>query len=180
MKSLAPIVLALLSAPALGQTHGQGAQHGHAPYAGLEKREIKALSEEQISDLRAGRGMSLALPAELNGYPGPLHALELAGPLALTPEQRARTEMLFTQMKHSAAAVGARLIDSERRLDALFASGSATEASVADATAQTASLQGELRAVHLKYHLAMKNLLSPQQVARYNELRGYRSVGHPH
>lgn len=32
----------------------------HAPYAGLQKREIKALSEQQISDLRAGRGMSLA------------------------------------------------------------------------------------------------------------------------
>jgi hypothetical protein len=32
-------------------------------------RSIKALSDQQVSDLRAGRGMGLALAAELNGYP---------------------------------------------------------------------------------------------------------------
>jgi len=45
----------------------------HQPYTGLEARSIKALSEQQIADLRAARGMSLALAAELNGYPGPIH-----------------------------------------------------------------------------------------------------------
>jgi hypothetical protein len=39
------------------------------PYAGLAGRSIKALSEQQIADLQAGRGMGLALAAELNGYP---------------------------------------------------------------------------------------------------------------
>ena len=53
-------------------------KHDHAPYAGLQKREIKALSDEQIKDLKSGKGMSLALAAELNGYPGPAHVLELA------------------------------------------------------------------------------------------------------
>ena len=38
-----------------------------SPYAGQEGRPIKALSEQQIADLRTGRGMSLALAAELNG-----------------------------------------------------------------------------------------------------------------
>ena len=50
----------------------------HQPYVGLQSRTIKALSAEQIADLRAGRGMGFALPAELNGYPGPLHVIELA------------------------------------------------------------------------------------------------------
>jgi hypothetical protein len=45
------------------------------------------LSDEQIADLRAGRGMALALTAELNGYPGPLHVLDLADQLALTATQ---------------------------------------------------------------------------------------------
>jgi hypothetical protein len=48
---------------------------------------VKTLSDEQIADLKAGRGMGLALAAELNGYPGPSHAVELAGPLDLSGEQ---------------------------------------------------------------------------------------------
>ena len=62
----------------------------HSPYLGFEKRTIKALSDQQTSDLRAGLGMSLALAAELNGYPGPRHTLELASELNLTDEQRTK------------------------------------------------------------------------------------------
>ncbi len=43
--------------------------------------------------------MSLAQAAELNGYPGPLHVLELADALELTPEQRARTQSLFKEVQ---------------------------------------------------------------------------------
>jgi hypothetical protein len=57
------------------------------PYAGLQNRSIKTLSDQQIEDLTAGRGMGLALAAELNGYPGPIHAIELAEQLHLSPEQ---------------------------------------------------------------------------------------------
>jgi hypothetical protein len=35
------------------------------PYAGLQTRSIKAFSEQQVADLSAGRGMGLALAAEL-------------------------------------------------------------------------------------------------------------------
>jgi hypothetical protein len=57
---------------------------GQQPYAGLQDRSIKTLSDQQISDLSAGRGMGLALAAELNGYPGPIHAIELAEQLHLS------------------------------------------------------------------------------------------------
>jgi len=56
------VCLALLSVGVTAQTP--------QPYAGMETRPIKALSEQQIADLRTGRGMSLALAAELNGYTG--------------------------------------------------------------------------------------------------------------
>jgi hypothetical protein len=56
---------------------GNAAAQSAGPYAGMQARPIKALSAEQIADLKAGRGMSLALAAELNGYPGPRHVLEL-------------------------------------------------------------------------------------------------------
>ena len=60
--------MALMTTPALAQ-HQHG-QHHQTPYAGMQQREVKALSEQQIADLKAGRGMGLALAAELNGYPG--------------------------------------------------------------------------------------------------------------
>ena len=55
--------------------------HAQQPYTGFEARPIKALSEQQMADLRAGRGMGLALAAELNGparctcwsWPSPWH-----------------------------------------------------------------------------------------------------------
>jgi hypothetical protein len=61
-------------------------------------RSIKALSEQQVSDLGAGRGMGLALAAELNGYPGPSHVLELADKLGLSADQRACIQRLFDTM----------------------------------------------------------------------------------
>jgi hypothetical protein len=40
-------------------------------YAGQQTRSIKAVSEEDIASLLNGKGMGMAKPAELNGYPGP-------------------------------------------------------------------------------------------------------------
>ena len=139
----------------------------------MQARDIKALSEQQIADLRAGKGMSLALPAELNGYPGPAHTLELAEQLQLTPEQRARTQALFGEMQREASALGEALIDAERELDRLFSGRRATPETLAAATAKAAQAQGRLRESHLRYHLTMMQVLSADQVARYNQLRGY-------
>src|SRR5215216_7227194 len=80
------------------------------PYAGLETRAIKALSDQQIADLRTGRGMGLALAAELNGYPAPSHVLELADRLGLTPEQRGRMEALQAAMKRETIEFGQQVI----------------------------------------------------------------------
>ena len=69
-----------------------------SPYAGQQSREIKALSGAEQSDLLAGKGMGLAKAAELNGYPGPAHVLELAGELELSAEQRERTQEVWQAM----------------------------------------------------------------------------------
>lgn len=125
MKPWIAALLTLLASPAVAQQHHQ---HGHSPYAGLEQREIKALSNEQIAELRAGRGMGLALAAELNGYPGPLHVLDLAHQLQLTVEQKQRVQQLYERMKTEAIAVGEKLIASERELDKEFATHMMTAA----------------------------------------------------
>ncbi|MFA6265218.1 MAG: periplasmic heavy metal sensor [Pseudolabrys sp.] len=164
---LALLVLPLLAASAAGQ-HLQ-------PYAGLQTRTVKALSGEQIADLRAGRGMGLALAAELNGYPGPSHVLELANDLGLTPAQRERTQTLFDAMKAEAMPLGEAMIAAENDLDRQFASRTVTPASLTAATEAIGAAQARVRAAHLKYHLAMLELLTPDQVKRYGELRGYGS-----
>jgi Spy/CpxP family protein refolding chaperone len=159
------IILMLAASPALAQQH--------QPYKGMQQRAIKALSAEQIADLRAGRGMGLALAAELNGYPGPAHVLELADKLALTPAQRERTQALFDAMKAEAIALGEKLIAEEAALDSAFARRTATAASLTQQTAAVGAAQAALRAAHLRYHLAQIEVLTPAQVRRYAELRGY-------
>lgn len=149
-----------------------------SPYAGQEQREIKALSPEDVSDYLAGKGMGLARAAELNGYPGPMHVLELADRLELTAEQRARTQALFESMRARAVAAGRALVDEERALDELFRSKRANAAAVAAALDRIAQRQAEVRRSHLDAHLAQIKILRPEQVRRYNELRGY-GVGEP-
>jgi len=107
MRSLPLLTALLVSSATLAQT----------PYAGMQTRGIKALSDSQIGDLQAGRGMSLALAAELNGYPGPLHVLELADKLGLSAEQRGKVQQLFDSMKAEAVSLGAKLIEQEAELD---------------------------------------------------------------
>lgn len=155
---------------------GQAVQpeQAHSPYAGMQARAIKALSEQQIADLRAGKGMSLALPAELNGYPGPSHTLELAVPLGLTAEQKQKTQQLFAQMQTEAKVLGEELISREYDLDRLFKDKTVNAAVLDEAIAKAARVQGRLRASHLQYHLKMAEVLTPAQIAKYNDLRGYR------
>src|SRR3954470_12789142 len=100
--------------------------YAQTPYAGMQTRPIKALSEQQIADLNAGRGMGLALAAELNGYPGPTHAIELADRLSLSPEQLARLRVLFDAMKAETIPIGAQLIAQERSLNEDFAQRTVT------------------------------------------------------
>jgi Spy/CpxP family protein refolding chaperone len=145
----------------------------HQPYSGLEARPIKALSDQQIADLKAGRGMGMALAAELNGYPGPVHVLELTEPLGLTPGQRDRMAELFEAMKAEAVALGETLIVAEASLDRQFAAKTVTEAGLVESVQAIAAVQASLRAAHLKYHLATVEVLTRDQVARYAELRGY-------
>jgi Spy/CpxP family protein refolding chaperone len=148
------------------------------PYGGFAERPIKALSAEQIADLRAGRGMGLALAAELNGFPGPVHALELAVPLGLSEPQITTIRRAFEAMKAEAVPVGEKLIAQEAELDRMFATRTITSDLLPAQVEAIGQTQAALRAIHLKYHLAIEPLLTPQQAERYAELRGYGQRDH--
>lgn len=168
-----------LSLAAAGSVFAQHAAHQPASqssgYAGMQAREIKALSAEQVADLRDGRGMGASLPAELNGVPGPLHVLQLSQQLKVTAEQQASLERITADMKASAQRLGGQVIAEETALDTAFKARAIDAKGVEEATARIAALQGQLRAVHLVAHLRTRELLSDQQVQDYNEARGYAS-----
>jgi Spy/CpxP family protein refolding chaperone len=142
-------------------------------YAGEEGRAIKSLSAEEVEQLLNGQGMGLAKAAELNHYPGPRHVLELAEQLQLTPAERAAAQAAFERMRDEAVRLGRQIVERERELDAMFARADIDDKSLRAATAGIAALRGELRAAHLAAHLEMRRLLSPAQIKRYDELRGY-------
>jgi len=104
--TLAALALVASCASALAQQE--------QPYAGMETRAIKTLSDQQIADLRAGNGMGLALAAELNGYPGPRHAIDLADQLHLSADQVAKLKDLYAAMKAETISIGTMLIAQER------------------------------------------------------------------
>jgi Spy/CpxP family protein refolding chaperone len=151
-----------------------------SPYAGEEGREIKALSAADVDAYLTGQGMGFAKAAELNGYAGPKHVLELASELELTAEQRTRTQALFASMQTKAVALGRQLVDEERTLDRLFASTSITQDSLQESVARIGELQADVRAAHLEAHLEQAKILTPEQRAHYLRLRGYHASGAHH
>src|SRR5215831_17878245 len=151
-----------------------------SPYAGQEQREIKALSAEEIQGYLSGSGMGLAKVAELHHYPGPRHVLDLAEPLQLSQEQRQKTQSILEEMRTEAVRLGTHLLEKERQLDTLFAAGTITEAQVEQLVTEIGTMQGQLRIVHLRAHLAQRAILTSEQLRRYDTLRGYNTSSHDH
>jgi hypothetical protein len=162
----------LLSLVLLGLAGPTSAQPT-TPYAGQESREVKALSPTEIDDLIQGRGMGLAKPAELNRYPGPLHVLELARELQLSAEQRDGVEASKARMSARVKTLGAEILALERELDTAFADRKIDLVRLNELTAQIGTKQGMLRAAHLEAHIETAGLLVPEQISRYDRLRGY-------
>lgn len=177
MKS--PKTAALLPIALLGTLLGTtvAAADTTSPYAGQQERSIKALSADEQADLLDGKGLGFAKAAELNGYPGPRHVLDMAEPLRLSEAQRRQTEALFQHMRDEARRQGAALIEAERALDAVYASHTATRELVEQRLRVIEEIRTRLRAAHLQAHLDQAALLTPAQVAEYARLRGYASNG---
>ena len=152
-----------------------GASHDshRSEYAGQENREIKSLSESDIEELRNGSGWGLALAAELNGVPGPVHLLEMKKEIGLSPEQIEKIEALFEQMRGQAIELGNTLIERERELNTQFAQGTINEESLHKLLGQIAQARSQLRFVHLSTHLKTPGIVTAEQIKLYNDLRGY-------
>lgn len=144
-----------------------------SPYVGEENREIKSMSKSQAEGYRLGKGMGFAKAAELNGYPGPRHVLDLSKQLNLTTEQIAKSNNLFVKMQSEAAMLGSSLIGKEADLELLFSSGSVNHESLKESLAAIATIKAKIRKTHLATHIEQKTLLTAHQVSLYTKHRGY-------
>lgn len=147
-----------------------------SPHADQSGRAITSLSPADMKELRRGGGWGLAKAAELNGVPGPAHLLELKDEIPLSADQVAEIEAVFEEMQAKAVEEGKRLIAREKALDEAFRTRSVTEDSLRRMVADIEQSRSQLRYIHLSVHLDTIAILSEQQVARYNELRGYTSA----
>jgi Spy/CpxP family protein refolding chaperone len=125
-----------------------------------------------------GRGFGLAFAADQDGYPGPLHVLELKAQLGLTPAQQARMTTLFDAMLVEARAKAARLAEAELRLRQVFAGGGADAAAVRAAVSAAETARAEVRLVHLLTHLETRDVLSEAQRRTYHQLRWGAAKNH--
>jgi Spy/CpxP family protein refolding chaperone len=149
-----------------------------SPYAGQEGRDIKSLSDNDVQSLQNGTGEAfcgITKLAELNGYPGPRHILDMAPELQLTDRQRMEIKLIFQNMSNKAKSIGAAIIDIEQDMDRVFANKTITEEKLKLMLDNSADLYGQLRFVHLSAHLDTVQILTIEQVQMYNMMRGYDS-----
>ncbi len=185
--ALGALLTASLLGTAVAQDATPGVQHdqatGHAsgsptadsPYAdGYDPAApIRALTPEEISQIEHGEGAGFALPAELNGVPGPSHVLTLADELGLSSAQHTQVQAIFDEMRAAVIPAGARYLAAQQALEADFRAGTLTETDLPGRIADVFGLEGELVAAHLLAHLQTAQVLTPAQITAYNRLRGY-------
>jgi Spy/CpxP family protein refolding chaperone len=144
-------------------------QHGHGHEGGHQAAEACAAEFDKV--VGEGRGFGLAFAADQNGYPGPLHVLELKDRLKLTADQEAKAQALLHAMFVESKPKSARLLEAEAKLRRLFADRAADDAAVRAAVAEVERARSEVRLVHLLTHLKTRELLTEDQRRIYHEAR---------
>jgi Spy/CpxP family protein refolding chaperone len=127
---------------------------------------------ERAEGLRAGLGMGLAKSADDNGYPGPRHVLDMADKLVLSAEQRSRIAVTVAKMTAEAIPAAESTLKAEAALERLFVSKTATLQNIDEAAQLAGRRQVALQVIHLKYHLQVREILTPGQIAAYDALSG--------
>lgn len=165
------LAVAVLDASAGTAQQGQHGSHAGGPAGDAPHRAVQRSMEEMDGVLASGRGAGLAFAADQQGYPGPLHVLELKDRLRLTAGQEMRVRALLEAMFTESRPAAQRLHDAERRLRELFAGGRADDGAVTAAVADAERRRGELRLVHLRAHLSTRDVLTEEQRLLYHQAR---------
>jgi Spy/CpxP family protein refolding chaperone len=144
-------------------------QHGHGHEGGHQAAQACAVEFDKV--VGEGRGFGMAFAADQNGYPGPMHVLELKDRLKLTADQEAKAQALMHAMFSESKPKSARLLELEAKLRRLFADRTADITAVRATVAEVERARGEVRLVHLLAHLKTRELLTEDQRRIYHEAR---------
>lgn len=158
--------------PKTHQEEMSGKPMTHSPWAGEQTREIKSLTARELTGIPKGHGVGMALPAELNSYPGPRHALDLSEELNLTPEQIEQIELFYQEMSQQAVPLGQQFIEIEKEIDEKF-DKSITSEELSELLKNSSEIKWKLRNIHLQAHLKTADVLSLEQISLYDQLRRY-------
>ncbi len=142
-------------------------------YVSLLDSEIRGLDQDTIEGYLTGKGLGQALPAELNGYPGPRHTIDMAEELELTEEQLAQVQALFDDMQSAVIPLGEKYLESVAELELTFREGTITDEYLQSQLEKITGIEAQMRYVHLSTHLATIDILSHDQIMQYNLMRGY-------
>ena len=90
-----PIIRATMVVALAGLVGGAATawgQHGHSGSHEEGHRAAQACATEFEHVVGAGRGFGMAFAADQNGYPGPMHVLDLKDRLKLSAEQEGKMQ----------------------------------------------------------------------------------------
>lgn len=158
--------------------HGQASPAAASPYADRfdASAAIRSLNPDEIAQIERGEGAGFALPAELNGVPGPRHVLDLGHQIGLSHEQRMQVQQIYDEMRGTVIPAGERYLAAVLALEEDFRAGTLTEETLPGRVGEVSRLEGELAAAHLVAHLQTAQVLTAEQIATYQQLRGYQPV----
>ncbi|MDP9048419.1 MAG: hypothetical protein M3N14_09800 [Bacteroidota bacterium] len=132
---------------------------------------LKTLNDKQYDALIKGEdiyGMSLA--AELNHYPNPEKVMKYKKQLDLSPIQVNQFTAINKELHRKKLEMGLIIIHNERTLDSIFKYHRLDNGSLIFFTNRYGLYQGELRNVILQSCLKARELLTPQQIKKYEAL----------
>jgi Spy/CpxP family protein refolding chaperone len=171
---LRPVTIVLsftLAAGLAGVAFAQGSAHHGAP-GGTPHHALAQTCEGAFEEnVRDGRGFGMAFVADQQGYPGPLHVLELKDRLRLSRDQEAKAEGLLAAMYAESRPKSSRLLEAEAKLRRLFAANRPDEAAVRTAVGEVETARADVRLVHLLFHLKMRDALTDEQRRIYQDAR---------
>jgi hypothetical protein len=125
---LASVISLVSVTTVFAQQHQHGEQHNNfrSPYAEQLDSPVRGLSSEEVNNLLNGKGAGYARMAELNGYPGLRHVLDLSSHLNLSSQQEKEIQAAFNLMQSQAKRIGKTIVSKEQELSESFASGKIT------------------------------------------------------
>lgn len=138
---------------------------------------IKSLSISDYKAYQNGDEMGMTQVAELNNYPAAEAVLSYEKDLKLSSTQKSQLKAAVDALDFKAREMGRFILQHEKKLNELFATGKANEGSLIYYCNQIGLYQGELRNAHLQAHLKVRRILSPDQLKKYSRLKADANKG---